>query len=116
MDNHHKNTYSIFFNGETLELKLILSLKGPNVMYFTKYKALFNSDEWETINLIEGDLIPLINQLDEINRNNKMKKYEEFREKLNSIWETYLLEREAIRLKINREKNFNNGIIIKRIK
>ncbi|WP_156314746.1 hypothetical protein [Methanobrevibacter arboriphilus] len=45
-----------------------------------------------------------------------MKKYEEFREKLNSIWETYLLEREAIRLKINREKNFNNGIIIKRIK
>ncbi len=43
-------------------------------MYFTKYKLLFNSDEWETINLIEGDLIPLINQLDEINRNNKMKK------------------------------------------
>ncbi|OQD59319.1 hypothetical protein MBBAR_4c00440 [Methanobrevibacter arboriphilus JCM 13429 = DSM 1125] len=116
MDNHNKNTYSIFFNGETLELELIFSLEGTNVMYFTKYKLLFNSDEWETINLIEGDLIPLINQLDEINRNNKMKKYEEFREKLNNIWETYLLEREAIRLETNQEKDFNNGIIIKRTK
>jgi len=96
-------------------MKIICNLDSSNILYFTKYKKLFNSDEWETINLIEGDLIPLINQLDEINRNKKIKKYEEFREKLNSIWETYLLEREAIRLKINQEKDFNNGLIIKRI-
>jgi hypothetical protein len=96
-------------------MKIIMEIDSPNVMYFTKYMALFDPEEWTIINLIEGELIPLINQFDEVTRDQKLKEYEEFRKKLNEIWETYLLEREAIRLEVGQEKVFENGIKIHRI-
>lgn len=108
--------YKILFNNsEKVEMKIVSQSERPNAMFFTKYQALFKPDEWVTINLIEGELIPLLNQLDEINRDKAIKEYKDFRTNLNAIWETYTLEREAIRLNKNQEKDFGNGIKIIRI-
>lgn len=111
-----ERTYLISFKSiKDLEMKLMCETENPNTLYFTKYKELFDPDEWDTINLIEGEIIPLVNQLDEIHRATNIQDYEEFRENLNVIWETYKLEREAIRLKIDQEIDFENGSKLKRI-
>ncbi|MEA4957359.1 hypothetical protein SDC9_34112 [bioreactor metagenome] len=113
---NQEREYLITFNNYSLEMKILINFNGPSRIYFTKYQKLFDNEEWSSIDSIEGDLIPLINQLDEINRTSEINEYGDFREKLNNIWENYLLERESLRLDINQEKDFDNGIKIKRTK
>lgn len=46
MPTKEKTCLISFKSNEELEMKLICETKTPNVLYFTKYKEIFDSDEW----------------------------------------------------------------------
>ncbi|WP_067257754.1 hypothetical protein [Methanobrevibacter cuticularis] len=114
---HAELTYEICYeNKKVVEMHIIETKSNkPNLIYFKEYRNLFENDEWQTIKLIEGELIPLVNQLDEVDRKTPINNYETFRENLNKIWETYKLEKEALKLDKGEIKDMGDQITITRV-